>query len=307
MDANDVIDSYVHDVARRLPSRHRDDVAFELRVLLGEDLRTRASAEGREPDADLALRLVRSLGRPSETAARYHPPFTLVHPNDTWSFVAGAVGGAAALSILTAPRHGESFAAAAQRTNVAVLAWLGLLVLLFAAKSLILSRRPQAFAWKPRRGRRVPSQADRLTSAGSALLWAAFLALYLAPGRIVEALTLGRVDSRTLTYSGSFRGGLRMPWLAALILAIIVLHILVAVQGRWRDATRWARIFLHMSAAIQLGWHARYGTIFQHPHTDRVLIPAVAALAGILMAVAWIELYREVTRVRPAPHTGLTT
>jgi hypothetical protein len=62
-----------------------------------------------------------------------------------------------------------------------------------------------------------------------------------------------------------------------------------------------------MSAAIQLGWHARYGTIFQHPHTDRVLIPAVAALAGILMAVAWIELYREVTRVRPAPHTGLTT
>lgn len=158
MDANDVIDSYVHDVARRLPPRHRDDVAFELRVLLGEDLRTRASAEGREPDADLALRLVRSLGRPSETAARYYPPFTLVHPTDTWSFVAGAVGGAAALSILAAPRQGESFAAAAQRTNVAVLAWLGLLVLLFAGKSLILSRRPQAFAWPPRQGRRVPGK-----------------------------------------------------------------------------------------------------------------------------------------------------
>jgi hypothetical protein len=304
MDANDVIDSYVHDVARRLPPRRRDDVAFELRALLGEDLRARAAAEGREPDADLALGLVRSLGRPSETAARYHRPFILIQPNDTWSFVAGAAGGAAALSILTAPRTGQSFAAAARHTNVAVLAWLGLLVLLFAGKSLILSRCPEAFAWKPRQVRRVSDSASRLTSAGSALLWAAFLALYLAPGPITGALTLGRVDAKTLTYSDSFRGELRMPWLAALVLAIIVLHILVAVQGRWRGATRWARIFLHMSAAVQLGWHARYGNIFQHAHTDRVLVPAVATLAGILMAVAWIELYRELTRVRPAPTTA---
>ena len=306
MDANDVIDSYVHDVARRLPPSRRDDVAFELRALLGEDLHARAEAEGREPDAGLALRLVRSFGRPSETAARYHQPFTLVHPNDTWTFVAAAVGGAAALSILTAPRTGESFAAATKHTDVAVLAWLGLLVLLFAGKSLILSRRPQAFAWKPRQVRRVSDSASRLTSAGSTLLWAAFLALYLAPGPVVEALTGGRVDAKTLAYSGSFRSELRMPWLAGLVLAIIVLHILVALQGRWRGGTRWARIFLHMSAAIQLGWHARYGNIFQHAHTDHLLVPAVALLAGILMAVAWIELYRELTRVRPAPHNILT-
>lgn len=304
MNADDVIDSYVRDVARRLPPRQRDDVAFELRALLDEDLRARAAAEGHAPDADLALALVRSLGRPSETAARYHRPFTLVHPDDTWGFMVGAIGGAAALSILTAPRTGQSFAAAARHTNVAVLAWLGLLVLLFAGKSLILSRRPEAFAWKPRQARRASDSASRLTSAASALLWAAFLALYLAPGPVVEALTLGRVDATTLTYSDSFRGVLRMPWLAALVLAIIVLHILVAVQGRWRGATRWARIFLHMSAAIQLGWHARYGNIFQHAHTDRVLVPAVAILAGILMAVAWIEVYRELTRVRPAPATA---
>lgn len=306
MDANDVIDSYVHDVARRLPSRRRDDVAFELRALLGEDLQARAAAEGREPDADLALRLVRSLGRPSETAARYHPPFILIQPSDTWSFVAGAAGGAAALSIVTAPRTGESFAAAARHTNVAVLAWLGLLVLLFAAKGLILSRRPEAFAWRPRQVRQIPGTAGRLANAGSALLWAAVLTLYLAPGRIVAALTGGRVDAQTLAYSDSFRSELRMPWLAVLILAIIALHILVAFEGRWRGATRWTRIFLHMSAAIQLGWHARYGIIFQLPHTDQVLIPAVATVAGILMAVAWIELYREVTRVRPAPYNGLT-
>src|SRR5690242_20440475 len=64
MNADDVIDSYVRDVARRLPPRQRDDVAFELRALLDEDLRARVAAEGRAPDADLALALVRSLGRP---------------------------------------------------------------------------------------------------------------------------------------------------------------------------------------------------------------------------------------------------
>src|ERR1700730_3055274 len=162
-------------------------------------------------------------------------------------------------------------------------------------------RRPEAFAWKPRQVRRVSDSASRMTSAGSALLRAAFLALYLAPGPITGALTLGRVDAKTLSYSDSFHGELRMPWLVALVLAIIVLHILVAVQGRWRGATRWARIFLHRSAAVQLGRHARYGNIFQHAHTDRVLVPAVATLAGILMAVAWIELYRELTRARPGP------
>lgn len=73
-----------------------------------------------------------------------------------------------------------------------------------------------------------------------------------------------------------------MPWLAALVLAIIVLHILVAVHGRWSGAARWARIFPHMSAAVQLGWHARYGNIFQLARTNRVLVPAVATLAGIL-------------------------
>lgn len=39
MDAQDVIDSYVYDVVRRLPLGKRADVAFELRALLTEDHR----------------------------------------------------------------------------------------------------------------------------------------------------------------------------------------------------------------------------------------------------------------------------
>ena len=36
MNANDVIEAYVTDVALRLPRRQRNDVAFELRALLNE-------------------------------------------------------------------------------------------------------------------------------------------------------------------------------------------------------------------------------------------------------------------------------
>ena len=47
MNANDVIESYITDVALRLPRRQRNDVAFELRALLHEELQARADDAGR--------------------------------------------------------------------------------------------------------------------------------------------------------------------------------------------------------------------------------------------------------------------
>lgn len=50
MTATEVLDAYVRDVARYLPRAHRNDVAFELRALLEDELRARAEADGRAPD-----------------------------------------------------------------------------------------------------------------------------------------------------------------------------------------------------------------------------------------------------------------
>src|SRR4051794_12802993 len=103
MDASDVIDSYVHDVARRLPHPKRDDVAFELHALLTDDLDARAREQGRPADADLAVEMLHGFGRPAETAASYHRPFTIIEPFDTWSFVVAAVAGVSLASLLTTP------------------------------------------------------------------------------------------------------------------------------------------------------------------------------------------------------------
>ena len=47
MDADGVVESYVHDVARRLPRGLRNDVAYELRALLADDVDFRGLTPGR--------------------------------------------------------------------------------------------------------------------------------------------------------------------------------------------------------------------------------------------------------------------
>ncbi|GGN29479.1 hypothetical protein FHR83_007723 [Actinoplanes campanulatus] len=276
MDADDVIESYVHDVARRLPPRKRDDVAFELRALLREDLRSRP--DGGTPES--AVEMLRELGRPAETAARYHRPFTLVEPSDTWSFLVAAVAGGVVAWVMIPPKW----------TSVATLAWLGLLVIGFAGRGLILRRRPEAFAWRPHRVRRT-DRASRAGVLAQFTAWAVLLVVYLNPG--------------PLTYTDDFAGPLRMPWLVAILALHLALLALVFQRGRWQAWTRWTRLLLTVEAGLQLGWHCHYGDVFADPGADALVLPWVAALAGVLILVAALMFYREVTRVEPAPRLSV--
>ena len=95
MNANELIDSYVADVARLLGRKQRDDVAFELRALLVEELDAKAEAAGRAPDAALATELLAGFGRPAEVAARYQPALVMIDPADTRTFVRASVIGVA--------------------------------------------------------------------------------------------------------------------------------------------------------------------------------------------------------------------
>jgi hypothetical protein len=301
MDATEVIDSYVHDVARRLPPGKRNDVAFELRALLADDLQARAGAEGRSPDHEMAVVMVREFGRPAAVAVRYYRPFTIIEPSDTWSFLVAAVVGGTLAGLLVSLGHGPvPYHVSAQRANVALLAWLGVLVVVFGVKNLILRYRSNAFAWTPRPVRDSDS-ASRAGAVGLALVWLALLACYVVPGRIAELVSGGRVAAGTLAYSGSFTSGWRMPWLTGLLAIAAGLQLVVAVQGRWRPGTRWVRIAVTALVSIQLGWHASYGAIFEDPRTERLGVPTFAWLSGVILIGCGILLYREYSRVHPAP------
>ncbi|NVJ21291.1 hypothetical protein HUW62_08685 [Myxococcus sp. AM011] len=97
MNANDVLESYITDVAVRLPRKQRDDVAFELRELLTEELQARAAADGRDADAAMATELLRAFGRPEAVAARYRPALTIIDPADGSRFLRATVIGLAVI------------------------------------------------------------------------------------------------------------------------------------------------------------------------------------------------------------------
>ncbi|MEV0715055.1 hypothetical protein [Asanoa sp. NPDC050611] len=301
MDANDVIDSYVHDVARRLPGAKRDDVAFELRALLREDLRSRAASTGRPADAELATEMLRAFGRPGDTAGRYHRPFTLIAPGDTWSFIVAALAGGSVLSLLFYPTAEQTFPEAGTRSSVAVLAWFGLLLVGFTTRSVILRYRPDAFAWKPRPVRARSDRAGWPGAVAYTVFWLVFLLCYLVPQPLLTALTFGRFRAEELEFSGSFLSWLRIPWLAVMVVLLIALHLWVAHEGHWRRLTRWARIVLILEVAIQLGWHSRYGDVFQVHETNRLLLPWFAIVSAVLVIWTGVLAYRELSRVDPAP------
>src|SRR6516165_6691537 len=154
MDPNTVIESYVRDVTARLPGRDRTDVAMELRALLAEELAARSAAEARPADEAMTLALLRGFGSPAQAAMRYRPTPPLLDPADTRPFVLSGVIGAlvlAAIAPLGAP-HAPKDAA-----TTAILAWLGLLVLVFATRNWAHRQWPSLAAWKPR----DPDRANR--------------------------------------------------------------------------------------------------------------------------------------------------
>jgi hypothetical protein len=64
MTANEIIEAYVADVAVQLPRKQRNDVAFELRALLQEQMQDRADAVGQAADASMATDMLRAFGNP---------------------------------------------------------------------------------------------------------------------------------------------------------------------------------------------------------------------------------------------------
>ena len=82
MNVNELIDAYVADVAVQLPRRQRNDVAFELRALLGEELQAKAEATGGAVDVSMATEMLRDFGHPDDVAARYRsrPEITIIDP-----------------------------------------------------------------------------------------------------------------------------------------------------------------------------------------------------------------------------------
>lgn len=312
MNANDVIECWVNDVAMQLPRKQRNDVAFELRALLNEELQDKAEAAGRNADADMAIELLRAFGRPADVAARYRPTLTIIDPADGHAFLRATLIGlaiiwsAGLLVNLQQPAHSPSgFLGVLGNwwlgTVIPSLWWPGVLVAGFGLSSWARHRRPQSAEWMPRAADHIPGNRASLVLGLIGIACGVFV--LLDPHWLLDVLFGGRAAPAAydaLTYTESFRQR-QAPVLLALILLNIPMLITVIVKGRWSVNLRRMQTASSLATCAALAWTVIDGPAFNSTASDQTFKFFLVVIIVITLIDIGIKLYR---RVNPMPNTA---
>ncbi len=314
MNANDTninewIESYVDDVALKLPRRQRADVAFELRALLHEELQARADAAGRSADAAMATELLQAFGRPDDVAARYRPTLTIIDPADGHAFRRITLIGLAViwcaglLEVLQQPiDSGWDVLTPLSQWWLGVvipsLWWPGMLVVGFALAARARRRRPQAAAWTPRI--RDRSQVNRVAMALGIVGILCGVFVLIDPRWLLDLVWQGRAAPaayEALTYAEPFRHR-QAPILLGLLLLNLPLLAAVMVAGRWSPALRRMETALGLATCGAMVWTALDGPVFIAARSDSTAKFAMLVIVAITSISFAVQAFR---RVRPKP------
>lgn len=306
MDPKVLIESYVTDVVRRLPRRQRNDVGFELRALLGEELDGLAADAGRPADEAMAFALIRGFGRPQDVADRYRPAgFVIIRPADAPGFALTALIGVAVQWAITFPtmvvEAGADWPSRLTQWwltwGLGAFWWPGFIVTLTLIGAWIGRGRDETDAWTPPR----TLDRDRISRPGLA----AALAFWIAGAAAVSALPwLALVIPHApepLLAAFAFDPDFlrwRAPWVPILWAASFAVHVAVLIHGRWRDATRRIDDALNLVWVALLGWFLT-GPIFQQAPADDTTKGVLLVIILIALLPMAVRLYRRQTRIRP--------
>jgi hypothetical protein len=308
MNANDVIESYVTDVVLQLPRRQRNDVAFELRALLDEELQGRAEAAGRGVDAAMATEFLGAFGRPAEVAARYRPTLTIIDPADGRSFLRATVVGMALIWILGlvgSLRQPIAIDSAWDLLHVAghwwgsavipSLWWPGMLVVGYGMAAWVRRRWPQSGAWKPRAADRIEGGRTGLVLGLIGIVCGVYV--LIEPRWLLDVVWGGSaapVAYKALTYTETFRQR-QAPWLLALLLVNIPILVTVLVQGRWSDGIRRLATWLGLATCAAMIWTIVDGPILMTTTGDGTAKSLMGLIVAFTLLAYAIQAYRRVT------------
>jgi hypothetical protein len=237
---------------------------------------------------------VRGYGHPNEAAARYQPPWAIIDPADSTSFMRAAIIGLGALIVLGAlSRRQPSLAETADNlVKIGILVWLGLLVVAFGAKNWARRRWPATVVWEPR-------DRDRTNRVGTAVvvpIATFFVVLYGAPSWVLDHISGGRFNTSWTAYTADFQR-LRLPCAIALMVGLLALLSFVAIQGRWRRLTRCMNIGLNMALACLMLSFAVDGNIFESSLVDQIARNVLGLVAVIYVPSVGVQLYGEIGRL----------
>ncbi len=293
MKAEDVIESYVRDVAVQLPRAKRGDVAYELRALLHEELAGRAQAEGRTPDRAMAMDVLKAFGRPAEAAQRYHARPALIDAADTHHFLIWALGGAVVLGMHRALGNEID-------TSDAFLQWLGVLLVVFALIGWVRRRSPEALAWKPRRG---PEWVPRWVSVLLVLAFVVFpVAMYAAPMAYARLLVPDAVSVAGMALAPEFEGSRLRMLTFVLLVGLPLQYVAALVLGTMPRWLRWVGVLLNLAIGVLLIVHASSTVqVFVSAKSNATATPWFLATGGMMVLFGLYYAWREWSAVPPAP------
>jgi hypothetical protein len=277
MEAQELIESYVDDVAARLPRGLRNDVGLELRALLGDQLNGTAREASRQPDERMALELLNRFGNPADVASRYQPRgFDLIEPEDAPLFVKLSVlciGLQWAFTLPAVFNRTATFGAWWVGWGLGALWWIGALLLYFAGAAWIrraspvdsdTGKRPwthwilwlpMSEEWRPKRA--AGPQATKIQITLATIL----TVFFAAPAWFLSLLV---ADASWAQYDAGFRRWLLVP-LIALLAGRIALSAAVAADARRRAPTETLRFGLWVVFVGVLYWAAFAWNIFAAP------------------------------------------
>lgn len=314
MTVDDLIGAYITAVATRLPRQQRNDVAFELRALLNEEVQARAEAAGQSADEALALEVLRQFGAPAEVAARYRPTLTIIDPTDGHLFVRASVIGLAliwgaglVINLQHISASGISvLSALGQWWSTSVIPslwWPGVVVVWLALAAWVRRRWPPTPSWTPPK-RSV--QADRAALALGLIGILFGLAALIRPDWVLDVFFGGRAAPaayEALTYTPLFLQR-QAPWLLGLILLNLPLLLAVIVRGGWSAQLRRIDTGLSLLTCAAMIWTVLDGPVLAAPISDQTAKAALLLLAALTLITLSLRAYR---RVRPRPNQHLRT
>lgn len=309
MNANEVIEAYVSEVAVQLPRKQRNDVAFELRALLNEELQARADKSGRAADANMAIEFLQAFGQPVDVAARYRPTLVVIDPADGHAFVRLSVIGllvvwTLGLVALFEPpiQSTEQFLWALGqwwvKTVVASFWWPGVLAVYFAIAAWMHRRWPQSQTWRPVAADHIPGGRAAMVMGLVGVLLG--LSAITDPRWVLDAFWGGQAAPaayEALTYADTFRQreGVLLWLLVALNIPLLAAAIVI---GRWTAMMRCVQTVGSLATCVAMAWAVAGGPIFIRPAADSMVKGLMLLIIVLALLDLGIRLYR---RVKPTP------
>lgn len=296
MNPNDVIETYVADVMRRVPGKERNDIGLELRDLLTEMLADRAMAAERMADDAMVLAMLRDFGNPDEVAARYRPPGVIIIPAEqTRSFAMLSLGGVALQWALTLPGvfAGQSVAAWWFSWGLGAFWWPGLMVTL----ALLAAGLRQRGWWQPA-WRSCKVDPDRINRAAMVfgLMWFAIGVAFVVSLPWIAA-ALPEPLERVFAFDSGFLQQRAWPVLL-LWLGVFAVRVTACTRGRWMPLTRRLDMLFGLAWVALMVWWIAVGDIFQSNSTNDGAKGALGLVAVFIVFDLLFKLYRRRTPIR---------